>query len=275
MVRAYDIMTRAVATATPQTPVSQVARMMRDLNIGDVLVLEEGKLRGIVTDRDLTTQVLTNGANPQAPIEPYMTTNVVTGTPDWSVEQIADVMGKHQIRRLPIVQDDTVVGIVSLGDVALHTPKQQTVAESLKNISQVTRTKFQKASPLTKVLAIAIPVGLATAAVVFANTKSGQQVRRQIMESDLPYRARLALNDTVRALQDPQTRQSALDALESTGLPQRARQLVNSGTHTVQDWRAQEHAMEIAQLAQERAQQIPAQVGNFVNPPAPKRFGLF
>jgi CBS domain-containing protein len=50
-------MTRAVATATPKTPVAQVARIMRDLNIGDVLVVEDGKLRGIVTDRDLTTQV--------------------------------------------------------------------------------------------------------------------------------------------------------------------------------------------------------------------------
>jgi CBS domain-containing protein len=51
---------------TPQTPVSQVATMMRDLNIGDVLVVEEGKLRGIVTDRDLTINVLTNGANAKA-----------------------------------------------------------------------------------------------------------------------------------------------------------------------------------------------------------------
>lgn len=275
MVRAYDIMTRAVATATPKTPVAQVARMMRDLNIGDVLVVEEGKLRGIVTDRDLTTQVLTNGANPQAPIEPYMTTEVVTGTPDWSVEQIADVMGKHQIRRLPIVQDDTVVGIVSLGDVALHTRKPETVGQSLQNISQQTRARFHKASPLTKLLAIAIPVGLATAAVVFANTKSGQQLRRQIESSDLPYKARIALNDTIHALQDPRTRQAALDALESTGLPHRARELVNSGTRTAQDWRAQERAMELAGLAQAQVQQLPAQVSNLVSPPAEKRFGLF
>jgi predicted transcriptional regulator len=261
-------MTRAVATATPKTSVSQVARMMRDLNIGDVLVVEEGTLRGIVTDRDLTTQVLTNGANPQAPIEPYMTTEVVTGSPNWSVEQIAAVMGKHQIRRLPIVEDNAVVGIVSLGDVALHTHKQETVAQSLKNISQATRARFQKAGPLTKVLAIAIPVGLATAAVVFANTKSGQQLRRQIQTSDLPYRARVALNDTVHALQDPHTRQAALDAIESTGLPQKARALVDSGAGAVQDWRAQERAMELADVAQ-------ARVTNLVNPPAPKRFGVF
>jgi CBS-domain-containing membrane protein len=222
-------MTRAVATATPKTPVSQAARLMRDLNIGDVLVVEDGKLLGIVTDRDLATQVLTNGANPQAPIEPYMTTNIVTGTPDWSVEQIADVMGKHQIRRLPIVQDGTVVGIVSLGDVALHTHKQETVAHSLKNISQATRTRFQEAAPLTKLLAIAIPVGIAAAALVFVNSKPGQQMRRELQKSDLPYKARVALDDTLRALQDPRTRQAALETIESTGLPQKARALVNLG----------------------------------------------
>jgi len=147
MLRAYDVMTRAVATATPQTPVSQVASMMRDLNIGDVLVLQDGKLQGIVTDRDLTIHVLTNGANANAPVERYMSKDVVTGAPDWSLEQVANVMGEHQIRRLPIVQDDSVIGIVSLGDVAVHTSKRETVADSLKNISEVTRTRFDHASP--------------------------------------------------------------------------------------------------------------------------------
>src|SRR5437868_263634 len=89
MLKAYDVMTRAIATAAPATPVSQVAKMMRDMNIGDVLVVEEGKLLGIVTDRDLTINVLTNGANTNAPVEQYMTSNPVTGSPDWTLERIA------------------------------------------------------------------------------------------------------------------------------------------------------------------------------------------
>jgi CBS domain-containing protein len=271
MVRAYDIMTRAVATATPKTSVSQVARMMRDLNIGDVLVLEDGKLRGIVTDRDLTTQVLTNGANTQAPIESYITTDVVTGSPDWSVEQIANVMGKHQIRRLPIVQDNSVVGIVSLGDVALHTQKQATVAESLKNISEVTRTRFRQAGPMAKILGLAIPVALAVGVVVFANTKSGKQVRQQLQASDLPYRARVALNDTFQALQDPRTRQAALEAIESTGIPERARGLIHDGTRTMQDM-THERAEQIAELTQRQARQFPDQITHLVQKPKQKRF---
>jgi len=235
MLHANDVMTRAVAIATPKTPVSQVATMMRDLNIGDVLVVEQGKLRGIVTDRDLTINVLTNGADTKAPIEKYMTTDVVTGSPDWSLEQVADVMGKYQVRRLPIVQDDNVIGIVSLGDVAVHTAKRETVANSLKNISEVTRTRFNQASPLGKVVAVLIPIGIGAAVLIFGNTKSGQRVRKQLQESDLADQARAVINDAVDALQDPKTRQAALEALKATGLPDKTRQLLEDSMHVLQE----------------------------------------
>jgi len=244
MKRASDVMTRTIAGVPPQTSVAQVASMMRDLNIGDVLVLEDGKLRGIVTDRDLTIHVLTNGAKSDAPVERYMTTDVVTGAPDWTLEHVADVMGKNQIRRLPIVEHDQVMGIVSLGDVAVHTSKRDTVATSLKNISEVTRTNFNMATPLTKFFALAIPVALGAAVLLFANTKSGKRVRRQIESSDLGDQARAIMNDAVRALQDPKTRQAALDALESTGVPERTRQLIQNSTHTLQDPRTRQAALD-------------------------------
>jgi predicted transcriptional regulator len=228
-------MTRALAAVPPKTPVAQVASMMRDLNIGDVLVLEDGKLRGIVTDRDLTINVLTNGAKSDAPVERYMTTDVVTGSPDWSLEQIADVMGKHQVRRLPIVEEEQVVGIVSLGDVALHTPKRDTVANSLKNISDSARARFKMATPLTKFATIAIPIALGAVVLVAANTKSGKRFRAQVQSGEAAEQARAAINDAVRSLQDPRTRQAALDALESTGLPDRTRQLIQESTRALQE----------------------------------------
>jgi len=271
MLRAYDIMTRAIATAAPGTPVSQVATMMRDLNIGDVLVLEEGKLRGIVTDRDLTINVLTNGANSSAPIERYMTTDVVTGSPDWSLDHVASVMGEHQVRRLPIVQDDNVIGIVSLGDVAVHTSKRNTVADSLKDISETTRTRFGQARPMTKVIGLLVPIGLGAAILLFANSKSGQRVRRQLQESDFADQARNVIGEAVNVLQDPKTRQAALDALESTGLPKRTRQILQEGVHALassqtrvnqltgdlskEGAHASERAMQLAQQAQHLAQQ--------------------
>lgn len=244
MTTAYEIMTRSLASVTPQTSVAQAATLMRDLNIGDVLVLENGNLRGIVTDRDLTINVLTNGAKSDAPVEHYMSTDVVTGAPDWSLEQIADVMGKHQIRRLPIVQDDNVIGIVSLGDVALHTSKRETVGKSLKNISEVTRSAFHEANPLTKFLSIAIPVALGAAVLIFANSKSGQRVRKQIQASDFADQTRAFVNETAHALQDPKTRQAALAALAATGIPEKTRQALQDGVRTFQDPKTRQAALD-------------------------------
>jgi len=269
-------MTRAVATATPGTPVSQVATMMRDLNIGDVLVLEDGKLRGIVTDRDLTINVLTNGANSSAPIERYMTTDVVTGSPDWSLEHVANVMGEHQVRRLPIVQDDNLIGIVSLGDVALHTSKRGPVANSLKEISDATRTRFGKASPMTRVIGLLVPIAVGAAVLVLVNSKSGQRVRKQLQESDLADRARSVIYEAVNVLQDPKTRHAALDALEATGVPDKTRQVIQEGIHALSksqsraaqladEWskegaHASERAMHFAEQAREQAQHLPHEV---------------
>jgi len=244
MKRAYDIMTDSIASVSPQTPVSEVASIMRDLNIGDVLVLENQELRGIVTDRDLTINVLTNGAKSDAPIEYYMTTDVITGEADWSLEKVAEVMGNYQIRRLPIVENNRVVGIVSLGDLAVHLPKRDTVATSLKNISEVTRTNFKTATPLTKFVTIAIPVALGAGVLIFANSQSGKRVRRQLQTGELGDQARAIVIAAVVALQDPKTRQAALDALESTGLPKRTRKLIKDSTRTLQDPKTRQAALD-------------------------------
>ncbi len=287
MLRAYDVMTRAVASATPQTPVSQVAAMMRDLNIGDVLVMEDGNLRGIVTDRDLTINVLTNGAKANAPVEPYMTTDVVTGSPDWSLEQVAHVMGEHQIRRLPIVENQQVLGIVSLGDVALHTSKRETVANSLKNISEATRTRFNHATPLTKFVSIALPVAFGAAVILFANSKSGKRVREQLQTGDLAEQARTVINDAVRTLQDPKTRQAALDALEATGLPEKTRQVIQESVRTLSDPRARaqwnddmsqqgarvaQQTFHMADQVRRQAEHAPQEIARRFQKPKPKRF---
>ena len=235
MLRASQVMTRAVATVTPDTPVSQVATMMRDHNIGDILVVQDGKLRGIVTDRDLTINVLTNGANADSPVERYMTTDVVTGSPDWSLDKIAALMGEHQIRRLPIVRDNSVIGIVSLGDVAVHTSKRAQVGDSLKKISETTRTRFNAAKPLTRVLTVAVPLALAAGVVLLGGSNSSKRVRKQLGESELAEQARVAVNDAVRALQDPKTRQAAFNAFEATGLPEITRGVIQDGARVLQN----------------------------------------
>jgi hypothetical protein len=161
---------------------------------------------------------------------------------------------------------------VSLGDLAVHTPKPNTVGQSLKNISEVTRTRFRKSSPLTKFVSIAIPVALGAAVLAFANTKQGQQVRRQLSNSDLAEQARHAINDAVASLQDPRTRQAALDALESTGLPERTRQVFQDGVRTIQDSQTRERAMQFADQTRRQAMNMPDSFVRRFQKPKPKRF---
>ncbi len=270
MLRAYDIMTRAVATVTPNTSTGEVARLMRDLNIGDVLVVEDGKLKGIVTDRDLALQVLTNGASAQSPVEPYMTTDVITGQPDWTLKQIADVMGKYQIRRLPIVQHGSVVGIVSLGDVAVHMPKTDKVGESLKNISEGTRLAMRRVSPLPVVVGLAVPAVLATVMYLLSNKKSQRWMRQQWQASHLSDKARTVLNDTRQSLQNVKLPQDVLNAVDAVGIADQARESVQERLKAIQDPKVRKRALKLAKQASRR-KTLPDYVAQLVKP-KPKRF---
>lgn len=235
MAKAYDVMTRSLAAVSPNTPISDVAARMRDMNIGDVLVVDNGKLRGIVTDRDLTISALTRDSDPhKTPVEKYMTTQVVTGKPDWSLEHVAKVMGENQVRRLPIVEDGQVLGIVSLGDVAVHASKQQTVGDSLKNISETTRARFEQAGPIGRFIGLIIPVAVVGVVLVAVNnTRQGRRWRKQLQDpktrqaalefakqistSDITDKAANALESTRAAIQDPATRKAALKLARQAG----------------------------------------------------------
>jgi CBS domain-containing protein len=195
MQKAYDVMTRPLATCAPETSVTDVATTMRDRDIGDVLIVEEGRLRGIVTDRDLALQALTGQDDPrQTPIHKYMSTKVITGESTWSLEQVAKIMAEHQIRRLPIIQDGQVVGIVSLGDVARQAARQDVIAKSLRAIS----APIGIAAPHRSVRG-GPWIGLALAAVVtgvmawLTWNRSGQAVRKQMVKSDLYHTAQHTL----------------------------------------------------------------------------------
>lgn len=136
MKKARDIMTGTLVTCAPEVPVGDAARLMRDRNTGDVLVAQDGKLLGIVTDRDIALRMAAADKDPQAPVREAMTTHIITGQADWNINKIAETMGKHQIRRLPILDDGMLVGIVSLGDLALRDRHEERAGKSLKEISE-------------------------------------------------------------------------------------------------------------------------------------------
>jgi CBS domain-containing protein len=114
-----EIMTSQVVAIGPQVNVREIARMMRDNNIGSVLVVEQNRLIGVISDRQLAISCLAEGKDPTAcTAMEIMTRNPITVTPDTSEGDAIRLIGQHQIRRLPVVEDNTVVGIVSVADLA-------------------------------------------------------------------------------------------------------------------------------------------------------------
>ena len=199
MLKAFEVMSRPLATCAPEVNVTDVAAMMRDRDIGDVLIVEDGKLRGIVTDRDLTLQALTGQDDPrQTPVSKYMSSKVVTGEPTWDLTQVSSVMAKHQIRRLPIVQDNKLVGIISLGDVARYEDQTHVVAKSLQAISEPlgisSFERLGRSGAFATVAALALAALATTAFAWLTWNQSGQALRKQISDSEAYHTALDALS---------------------------------------------------------------------------------
>ncbi|MHB1190880.1 MAG: CBS domain-containing protein [Armatimonadota bacterium] len=136
-----EVMTQNVMTCRETDTLESVAAMMKELNVGDIPVVNENEnLVGIITDRDIAVRAVAIGANPsEAQVGDFMTPSPVSVSPDTNVEDAADLMADVQVRRLPVVEDNRVVGVVSLGDLAVDVGEVELVAETLERISEPTR----------------------------------------------------------------------------------------------------------------------------------------
>jgi CBS domain-containing protein len=120
--RLRDIMTSSVVTAGLDADVLGVARLMRDHNVGSVVLCDpEGEPAAMVTDRDLAVRPLAEDRPTSEPVREHASRPIVTGEPDMDLEEAAALMVQHRIRRLPIVDVDGLVGIVTLDDIAVRT----------------------------------------------------------------------------------------------------------------------------------------------------------
>ena len=132
-----DIMTRDVRTIDRNSTVEQAARMMKELNVGSIPVTENGNVIGIITDRDVVLRNVADGRTAaDTRVEEVMSKTVVTATPDMDVHRAADLMAQNQIRRLPIVENNRMVGIVSIGDLAVRNIYENEAGEALSSISK-------------------------------------------------------------------------------------------------------------------------------------------
>jgi CBS domain-containing protein len=114
-----DVMTETPATVEPSATVQEAAKLMAEKHIGNVLVVENGEVQGIVTDRDIVVRVVAEGEGPDASVREACTTDLETLSPDDSIDDAIKKMKQGNIRRLPVADDDgKPAGIVSLGDLA-------------------------------------------------------------------------------------------------------------------------------------------------------------
>ncbi len=116
-----DVMTKDVVTCQASDNLAQAARKMRDEDIGAVLVMQDGKLCGIVTDRDIAIRAVADGKDPnQVKLGDVCSQEVVSITPDKPVNEAVKMMRDKALRRLPVVDGGKPVGVVSLGDLAVE-----------------------------------------------------------------------------------------------------------------------------------------------------------
>ncbi|MSO00996.1 CBS domain-containing protein [Bacillus paralicheniformis] len=136
-----NAMSRQVATISSNQTVQEAAELMSRHNIGAIPVVDQGVLKGMITDRDITLRTTAEGQGGQTPVSNVMTTNVVSGNPNMSLEEASQMMAQSQIRRLPIVENNHLVGILALGDLAVNEMSNESAGQALTNISTPARTQ--------------------------------------------------------------------------------------------------------------------------------------
>lgn len=128
--RVHEVMTGNPVTVEKLTSLAEAARVMRDAGIGDVLVVDGGRLHGILTDRDLVIRAMAESRDPaETTVQAVCSSGPVTVKPGDDVDQAADLMRRHALRRLPVqTEGGELVGVVTLGDLAVEHDPGSTLA---------------------------------------------------------------------------------------------------------------------------------------------------
>jgi len=143
LVKLKEIMSKEIASLSSDDSIKKAAQLMKQYNIGSLPVCKQKSVVGIVTDRDIALRSVAAGQNSsQQTVSEIMTANPVVGTPDMDVHEAVKIMSEKQIRRLPVVDNNSLVGFVSLGDISVEPTLQDNAEQALKNISQPATNRF-------------------------------------------------------------------------------------------------------------------------------------
>ena len=132
-----EVMTSLVDWVTLDTTVIEVAQLMKKDDVGSIPICKDNRLMGMITDRDIVLKVVATGGNTNnLSAEDIMSTEVISVTADQDVHEAAKLMSKYQIRRLPVLEADKLVGIVAIGDLAIEKIHINEAGDALSDISQ-------------------------------------------------------------------------------------------------------------------------------------------
>jgi CBS domain-containing protein len=130
-------MTEAPKTAKPDMNAADAAALMKQFDTGVIPIAKGEELLGLVTDRDLVLRVIAERKDPtEVRLGDILTRSPVTVSPDTKISEARDLMAEHRVRRLPVVKRDRLVGILSLGDLALADASKRAVGEALEEVSE-------------------------------------------------------------------------------------------------------------------------------------------
>jgi CBS domain-containing protein len=137
MEKVKDVMTPNVQVISPGATIREAAQKMREGDYGMMPVAENDRMIGAISDRDIAIRAVAEGKGPDTPVRDVMSEGITWAYEDDSVENAAEIMSEHQVRRLPVVsREKRLVGIVALGDFAVESSDLKPAAEALVEISQ-------------------------------------------------------------------------------------------------------------------------------------------
>lgn len=142
MEKIRDIMTDDVDCCSLLDNVYEVAVKMKELNVGAVPIVDQGKIVGMITDRDIVLRCVAEKHPASSKVEDIMSSDLITISPDATSKEAVRLMAEHQIRRLPVVEEGKLIGIVSLGDFAVRELTDDQAKTALSEISETNQSQM-------------------------------------------------------------------------------------------------------------------------------------
>ncbi len=137
-----EVMTEEVVTAAPERTVREIAELMRERNVGSVVIVRDDRPVGFVTDRDLAVSVIADGRDFGDRVADHASSPVVTAAPALSVEEAAELMVRHGVRRLVVVAGERLTGIVTLDDLSSRTGDAELASQLSARVTRAVMPDF-------------------------------------------------------------------------------------------------------------------------------------